>query len=68
MFDPKAEPCNYCGREADECICALAPDFPDDYIEELDGDYLDWGFYEESNNETDEAKDSGSSEQDIDND
>jgi len=53
MFDPKAEPCNYCGREADECICALAPDFPDDPIEELDGFHLDWGFYEEYNNESD---------------
>lgn len=42
-----AEPCMYCGREPDECVCHLAPDFPDDPIEELDTDFLDWDYYEE---------------------
>lgn len=50
MFDVKGEPCGGCGREADECVCP--PDFPDDPIEELDTDYLDWGFYEEDGNES----------------
>lgn len=45
------EPCDYCGREPDECVCHLAPDFPDDPIEELDTDYLDWDYYEEENDE-----------------
>ena len=45
MFDTKGEPCGGCGREADECVCPL--DFPEDLIEELDTDYLDWDYYEE---------------------
>lgn len=45
----EGEPCGYCGNEQDECVCHLAADFPDDPIEELDTEYLDWGFYQESN-------------------
>jgi len=47
VFNPQDEPCMGCGREADECICYLAPDFPSDVIDELDTDYLSWDFYEE---------------------
>lgn len=43
-FNPHDEPCGGCGNELEECVCP--PDFPDDPIEELDTDYLDWGFYE----------------------
>jgi hypothetical protein len=46
----ESEPCGYCGNEPDECVCYLAQDFPDDPIEELDTDYLDWEFYEEEEN------------------
>lgn len=49
VFDPTSEPCLYCGREQEECICHLAPDFPDDAIDELDTDYLNWDYLEEMN-------------------
>ncbi len=45
------EPCGYCGNDPDECVCHLAPDFPDDPILELDTDYLDWEFYEEEDDD-----------------
>jgi len=45
------EPCDYCGSEPDECVCHLAPDFPDEVIPELDTDMLDWEHYEEENDE-----------------
>lgn len=44
------EYCDYCGNDADECVCHLAQDFPEDLIEELDTDYLSWAHYEENNN------------------
>jgi len=31
MYDPKSEQCYLCGREADECVCALAADIPDSF-------------------------------------
>lgn len=46
-FDPKAEPCHTCGREPEECICELAPDFEHDDPDPIfdDPDYLDsWAF------------------------
>jgi hypothetical protein len=46
-----SEPCTYCGREADECICPMALDFPNDVIRELDTDYLNWDFYEEGDDD-----------------
>lgn len=67
-FDPKAEPCNYCGREVDECICELAPDFPNDEILELDTDYLSWDHYEEDSDEGNGTEDSAGAEQDDDGD
>ena len=45
------ESCDYCGNDHDECMCHLAPDFPDEPISELDTDYLDWDHYEEENDE-----------------
>lgn len=53
MSDPRAEPCSVCGREPDECICAMAPDFLDDQpIREIDDpSYLDFEYYEEFNKE-----------------
>ena len=51
--------CDYCGNDPDDCVCHLAPDFPDDLIEELDTDYLDWSHYEEDNNEGGGQKDFG---------
>ena len=53
------EPCDYCGNEPDECVCHLAPDFPDDLVEELDTDYLDWAHYEEDDDESSRQEDSG---------
>lgn len=41
------DPCDYCGNDPDECVCHLAPDFPDEPIPELDTDYLDWDHYQE---------------------
>lgn len=35
MVDPRREPCQLCGREAEECVCALAPDLSD-YFDPLD--------------------------------
>jgi len=52
------EPCMYCGREPDGCVCHLAPDFPDDPIDELDTDYLSWDYYEEDENEVSGEEDS----------
>ena len=51
MFLPPRDsvPCDSCGREQDDCICELAGGFADEVIEELDTDYLDFGFYEENN-------------------
>ena len=53
MADPRNEPCSVCGREPDECICGMSPDFLDDQpIRELDDpDYLDLEYYEEFNKE-----------------
>jgi hypothetical protein len=51
-FDPHAPPCHTCGRELDECVCGLAPDFPDDPIPELDTDQLDWDHYEEEDHDS----------------
>lgn len=71
-FDPSVEPCGYCGREPDECICHLAPDFPDDVIDELDTDYLNSEYYEEYNKEKDDegggqpANDPATQEQGLD--
>lgn len=59
-----SEPCDYCGNEPDECVCHLAPDFPDDPILELDTDYLSWDFYEEDNDASDRDKDSSEAETD----
>lgn len=46
-FDPLAEPCTLCGREADECICGLSHDIPDtvEVLDEFDPDayYDGWG-------------------------
>ena len=57
--------CDYCGREPDECVCRLAPDFPDEPILELDTDYLDWDFDEEENeDENSGQEDSGTSDAD----
>jgi len=36
--------CDNCGRDADGCVCRLAPDFPDEPDLEIDTDYLDWDF------------------------
>lgn len=58
-YDPNTEPCLTCGREPDECVCHLAPDFPDDPIDELDTDYLDWDYYEEDQHEDGGQEDSG---------
>jgi hypothetical protein len=44
--------CDYCGNEPDECVCHLAPDFPMEADPILDTDYLDWGHYEENNDES----------------
>ncbi len=52
------EPCDYCGNDPDECVCHLAPDFPDDPVLELDTDYLDWAHYEEDDNENCRQEDS----------
>lgn len=58
VFNPDDEPCVVCGREPDECICALAADMPDNFGPELESDYLDWDFYqEEKNNEADGQED-----------
>jgi hypothetical protein len=57
---PPDEPCGYCGNEPAECVCHLAPDFPDDPIEELDTEYLDWGFYVET---IEEENDEGSGQE-----
>lgn len=46
-IEPETHPCDYCGREPEECICHLAGGFPDDTIDEIDTEYFDWGFYEE---------------------
>lgn len=46
------EPCDYCGNDQEECICHLAPGFPDDPIQELDSDYLDWDYYAEHYDES----------------
>ncbi len=54
--DPQHQPCDYCGREAEDCICHLAGGFPDDVVEELDTDYLDFGFYEEDNHHEADGK------------
>jgi hypothetical protein len=40
-----------CGREIEECVCGLAPDFDDEPIPELDTDALDWDHYEEDNDD-----------------
>jgi hypothetical protein len=45
------DPCDYCGNDPDECVCYLAPDFPDEPIPELDTDYLNWDHYEEEKND-----------------
>lgn len=47
-YDPKYnEPCHLCGREYDECICALAPDIPDSFDplaeSESDAYFDEWG-------------------------
>lgn len=58
----KMEPCCYCGREQDECICELAPDFPEDEDLYLDTDYLSWDYVErpeEDYNEGDWEEDLG---------
>lgn len=47
------EPCDYCGNEPEECVCHLAPDFPDEVIPELDTNMLDWEHYEEYGDESD---------------
>ncbi len=61
-----SEPCDYCGNEPDECVCHLAPDFPDDLIRELDTDYLSWEHYEEDDDESAGQEDSGEAEVDGD--
>ncbi len=54
VFDPDQPYCSVCGREPEECICAMAPDLPDSFGDEIESDYLDWQFYEEERkNETD---------------
>lgn len=53
------EPCDYCGNEPDECVCHLAPDFPDDPVLELDTDYLDWDYYGENDDESNRQEDFG---------
>ncbi len=58
------EPCGYCGNEPDECVCHLAPDFPDDPILELDTDYLDWLYYEEESDESGRQENLGETGQD----
>ncbi len=47
------EECAVCGNEPDECVCAMAPDFPDDLCEGIEDDDLDWDFYQEWNDEVD---------------
>lgn len=64
-YDHNEEPCDYCGNEPDECICHLAPDFPDDPIDELDTDYLDWEYhFEETADEINRAENPGKATQD----
>lgn len=58
------EPCDYCGHEPVDCVCSLAPDFPDDPILELDTDYLDWDHYEEDNNVSSRQEDFGEADPD----
>ncbi len=41
-----SEPCSVCGREPLECICVLAPDFPDNELD-LGEDYYGWDPSEE---------------------
>ena len=53
------EPCDYCGNDPDECVCHLAPDFPNDPVAELDTDYLDFGYHEEYNDESSRQEDFG---------
>jgi len=48
LFD--SEPCSVCGREPDECICGMAPDFPDDATD-IDDDYYEWDFFENEEEE-----------------
>jgi hypothetical protein len=42
-----SEPCSVCGLEPNECICMLAPDFPDEVTADIDNEYYDWDFYGE---------------------
>lgn len=63
-YNRDEEPCGYCGNEPDACVCHLAGDFPDDLIEELDTDYLDWDFYEEENDESSGQENLGGAGQD----
>lgn len=46
-YDLNSEPCSVCGREPAECVCALAPDFPDEELAEIEDDHYDWDFYGE---------------------
>jgi len=54
-----SESCAVCGNEPEECICAMAPDFPDDLCEGIEDDDLDWDFYQEYNDEVDRKENLG---------
>lgn len=60
------DPCDYCGNDPDECVCHLAPDFPNEPIPELDTDYLDWDHYMEEDNDDESVRETHLGEAEVD--